>query len=66
MMPYYYITKKAEFTANNFFGVCGMAALFPLYIPARSSYFIYFAMSEKQNIEDILGTKILLPFTICE
>ena len=60
LMPYYYITKKAKFNANNLFGVCGLAALFPLYILVDSLYNIYFLMLSTH----IHISKVLMPFTI--
>jgi len=66
LTSYYYITKKAEFTANNLFGVCGLAALFPLFIFASSFNFILRAMLGKLNKTDIRWAKVMMPFTIVE
>ena len=65
-MPYYYITKKAEFTANNLFGVFGLAALFSLYFFADSFNFLLLAMQGRLEKGHILFSKLMLPFTIGE
>ena len=66
LIPYYYASKRAEFSINNLTGAFGLSVVYPVYVWVFPVHLIFLCFEGKSDVVYRLWTQQFMMFIMSE